>query len=110
MPTFATKQGATGKSIRCDLLPSDTNLGLATVKVYMRDRKTGALKINGAAATIVSVTAPATVEYDFTASDLDTAGTYDFEWKVTNADASVDVFPDAPSDPFVTVIITKALS
>ena len=44
------------------------------------------LKISGAAATIVSNTAPATVRYDFTAADLDTAGTFDFEWKVVNAD------------------------
>ena len=110
MPTFATKQGSTGKSIQCDLFPSDTNLTSATVTVYMRNRKTGVLKISGAAATIVSNTAPATVRYDFTAADLDTAGTFDFEWRVVNADTTVDVYPDSPSDPYVTIIITEALA
>lgn len=110
MPTFATKQGSTGKSIQCDLFPSDTNLTSATVAVHMRNRKTGAMKISGSAATIVSNSAPATVRYDFSAADLDTAGTFDLEWKVVNADTTIDVYPDGPNDPYVTIIITEALS
>ena len=65
----------------------------ATVVFHMRLAPGGAVKVNGSAASIVGEAEFGVVEYNFTASDRDTADVYEFEFEVTFADASVQTFP-----------------
>lgn len=106
MSTFTVKRGDTGPALVYALSPSSVVLSGATVVANMRNRQTGVVKINRKPATIVTASGSPTVKYAWAAGDLDTAGTYDFEFEVTYLDGTVETFPNSPNPAFITVIVT----
>lgn len=92
--TFYLKEGDTAPSMLYALDPASTVLTGATVRFNMRAKDTGAVKINRAAATIVTETGTPTVRYDWIGADTDTAGFYDAEFEVTYAGGAVETFPN----------------
>ena len=72
----------------------------STVALFMRNRATRDLKINGAAVTIVTPTA-GTVSYTPSAGDVDTEGFYDLEWKETTLAGKPRHFPNDGFEPLV---------
>lgn len=102
MATFYIKEGDTSPAIEYALSPTDIVLTGASVVFNMKDRR-GQVKVNRQAATITDDGAASdtpTIQYDWSAADTDTAGTYYAEFEVTYADASVETFPNVG---FITV-------
>ena len=69
------------------------------VKFGMRNRATGATKVD-AAGTIVSAVA-GTVKYTWVSGDTDTAGTYDAEWQVMWPSSKPQTIPNGGYDTIV---------
>jgi len=108
MATHYIKEGDTSPAIEYALTPVTVLLTGASVVFSMRDRR-GTVKVNQQAATITDngtgdANGTPTVQYDWTASDTDTAGTYYGEFEVTYADTSVETFPNSEN---ITILITK---
>jgi hypothetical protein len=101
--TFHMKKGDTSPSLLFTLSPASIDLTGATVRFSMRPKDGGAVKINRAAAVIVTPTGTPTVRYDWQAADTDTAGHFDAEFEVTYAGGAVETFPN---DSFIRVSIT----
>jgi hypothetical protein len=106
MPDFVIKEGNLTPEITSTLKDQDgvVNLTGAAVRFHMRNRETGAVKVD-AAATIVSPTA-GTVKYTWTGTDTDTPGNYDGEWEVTIS-AKPTTFP---SDGYDKIRITEKIA
>lgn len=100
--TFSLKKGDTSPSIIYNLTPTSTVLTGATVRFNMRAAN-GTVKINRAAAVIVTATGTPTVQYNWQAADTDTAGFYDAEFEVTYSGGAIETFPNAD---FIRVSIT----
>lgn len=93
---FKFKQNDTTPSIEAILKDANklpVNLTGASVKFSMRVRPAGAVKVNGAAATIVGTATNGRVRYDWTASNTDTADTYEGEFEVTYSNGKLQTFP-----------------
>ena len=77
--------------------PADTpkNLTGLSVTFTMINTATGAVKVNAAAATIVTA-ASGIVSYDFVAADVDTPGVYCGSFVVTES-AEPDTYPASPT-------------
>jgi hypothetical protein len=98
------KQNDTVAAIQRDLKDAfgvPVNVTGATVKFSMRVKPKGSVKINAAAATVVDGGA-GRVKYTFTASDTDTADTYESEFQVTYSDGGIQSFPN---DGHIDVVI-----
>jgi len=95
MEAFILKEGDTSPSIVYALLPASVILSGATVRFSMRNRSTGAVVIDRAAAVIVTATVTPTVRYDWQSADTASAGFYDAEFEVTYSDATVETFPNS---------------
>lgn len=80
---LATLQDANGNAI---------NLTGASVRFHMRSIG-GGNPVVDAAATVVTA-ASGIVRYNWVAADTDTVGTYQAEFEVTYADASIETFPN----------------
>lgn len=93
--THYLKRGDTSPSILYALLPATVDLTGATVRFNMRNKDTGAIKVNRAAAVVVTATGTPTVRYDWQAADTDIAAYYSAEFEVTYAGGSVETFPNA---------------
>lgn len=76
----------------------------ATVRFRMAESPTATAKVD-AAATVVSAAA-GTVEYEWGATDTDTAGTYLAEWEVTIGGLTQTV----PSRDFLRIVIVDDLA
>lgn len=103
--TFEIKQGALGPSLDATLTTGDgspQDLSGATVKFYMKRVQTGALKINGANATIVDAEA-GQVRYTWTGTDTDTAGMYRAEFEITGLSPTPVRFPSGGQPPYIRV-------
>ena len=68
----------------------------------MRVKPAGTVKIDAASATVVDGGA-GRVKYDFTATNTDTADTFESEFQVTYADGGIQSFPN---DGHIDVVIT----
>ena len=100
--TFYPKKGDTSPSLLYALDPASTVLTGATVRFNMRD-SAGAVKVNRAAAVVVTATGTPTVRYDWQAADTNTAGFFDAEFEVTYAGGAIETFPN---DSFIRINIT----
>lgn len=102
MADFTIKKGATDPPIQARLKEKDATtvtLTGAAVKFSMRDKITQVVKVNRAAATIVSATPPVdpkdpNVEYSWASGYTDTKGNYEGEWEVTFSNEKVQIYPD----------------
>lgn len=96
MTTFYIKEGDTSPAIEYMLSPVTITLNGGSVVFNMKDRR-NQLKVNRAAAVITDdglLTDTPTVQYNWTAADTDTAGTYYGEFEVTYADSTIETFPN----------------
>ena len=100
--THYLKRGDTSPSLLYSLDPPTIDLTAATVRFNMRD-SSGAVKINRAAAVVVTATGTPTVRYDWQAADTDTAGFFEAEFEVTYSGGAVET---CPNDSFIRVSIT----
>ena len=87
------------------------DLAGATVKLLMRDRALGTVKVN-AAATVVQVGdgtdgSKGKVSYTWAGTNTDTAGTYDAEWQIT---FSTGKTLTVPNDVYDSVVIVADLA
>lgn len=107
--TFHIKQHDTKPSIKATLKDGDgtvINLTDATVRFHMR--KIGATSTTvDAAATVVSPATGGVVQYDWSAADTATIGTYHAEFEVTYGDNSIETFPN---NGFISVVVTDDLT
>ena len=107
-PTFSIKKGDTGPRLVYALTPAaEIDLTGATVRFNMRSRATGTIRINRAAAVIVTATGTPTVAYDWQAGDTATAELCDAEFEVTYAGGVVETFPN---NGFITVVVSDAIA
>lgn len=101
--THYLKRGDTSPSLLYALDPATVDLTGATVRFNMRPSSGGAVKVNRAAAVIVTATGAPTVRYDWQPADVDTAAFFDAEFEVTYTGGAVETFPN---DSFIRVTIT----
>lgn len=93
--TFYIKQNDTGPAMLATLQDANgnaINLTGASVRFHMRSI-CGGNPVVDASATIVTPTS-GIVRYNWVAADTDTVGTYQAEFEVTYADASIETFPN----------------
>lgn len=93
---FYIKQNDTSSDIQRDLkdaFGAPAPITGATVKFSMRVKPSGTVKVNGAAGSVVDA-ALGRVKYDFSASDTDTADTYEAEFEVTYSNGDIQSFPN----------------
>jgi hypothetical protein len=93
--TFSIKQNDTGPAMLATLQDASgaaVNITGALVRFHMRQIGSTQVKVD-AAVTIVSPLDGA-VRYNWIAADTDTIGSYQAEFEVTYADASIETFPN----------------
>lgn len=103
---FGVKVGSTGNLLNAVLedgagLPIPLNSGIDNVKLYMRSLDSDVNKVNGATCTIRDDgTEPlkGSVEYAWAAGDIDTAGVYNAEFKITFSNGKVIRVPEEPKN------------
>jgi hypothetical protein len=101
--TFYIKQNDTGPAMLATLQDASgnaINLVGASVRFHMRSVM-GGNPVVDAAATVVNAAA-GTVRYSWISADTNTVGSYQAEFQVTYADASVETFPN---DSYIAVEI-----
>jgi hypothetical protein len=93
--TFYIKQNDTGPAMLATLQDASgnaINLVGASVRFHMRSVM-GGNPVVDAAATVVTA-ASGIVRYNWVSADTNTIGTYQAEFEVTYADASIETFPN----------------
>jgi hypothetical protein len=93
--TFYIKQNDTSPAMLAtlqDAQGSGVDITGASVRFHMRPIGSAHVTVD-AAATIVDAES-GDVRYDWQADDTDTAGSYQAEFEVTYADASIETFPN----------------
>jgi hypothetical protein len=108
MQTFKIKRGDTGPRLLYALTPAaDVNLTGATVRFNMRARDTGTLRINRAAAVIVTAAVTPTVAYDWQAEDTAISELCHAEFEVTYSNGVIETFPN---DGFILIPIGQDIA
>lgn len=94
------KVGDTGYPITATLYTNGVARDLtgSTVVIYLRNKRTNAIKVNGSAVTVVSPTA-GTVSYQPSSGDVDTEGVYDLEFKETTSGGKTNHYPSDGFEP-----------
>ena len=93
--TFYVKQNDTSPSMLATLQDADgnaVNLTAAAVRFHMR--KIGRPDVIVDAAAVVVTPLSGLVRYDWIADDTSDTGSYQAEFEVTYADASIETFPN----------------
>jgi len=93
---FYIKQNDTAPALRVILKDGDDeaiDLEDATIRFHMRSIGSTTVKVDSIAPAILPY-ANGIVQYDWSASDTDTAGSYHGEFEVTYADGSIETFPN----------------
>lgn len=93
--TFYVKQNDTSPAMQATLQDADGNaINVTGASVRFHMRAVGSTQtVVDAAATIVTALS-GIVKYEWDAADTDTVGSYQAEFEVTYADASVETFPN----------------
>lgn len=106
--TFYVKQNDTSPAMLATLQDADGNaIDITGSSVRFHMRAIGSPQtIVDASATIVTADA-GLVRYDWDAADTDTIGSYQAEFEVTYADASIETFPN---DGYIRVEITDDIA
>ena len=105
LPTFHIKQNDTSPTLDVFLRDDKgriVSVTGATVLFHLRLASDLAAKITNGSVTLVDSGA-GHVRYTFTAANTDTAGTYQGEFQVTFADATIESFPN---NGYIKVVIT----
>ena len=105
MTCFYIKQNDTSPLIEYALTPVSVDLTGAAVTFSMFDWMTGEVKINKAAAVIVTASGTPTVRYEWAVGDTDTASRYLAEFEVTYP-ASPGRTETFPNDGYVEIDIS----
>jgi hypothetical protein len=84
-----------------DAFASPVNVTGATIAFSMRPKPGGTVKVDAAAGTVVDG-GLGRVKYNLTASNTDTADTFEAEFQVTYSDGAIQTFPN---DGYFDVII-----
>lgn len=102
METIKITRTDRAPSIAATLKQAGTAIDLTgcTVTIFVRNRNTQVLEINGGAVTLVTP-ASGTVRYDWASGDVDTAGEYDLQWKITLPSGKVTHVPNDGYDRLV---------
>ena len=93
---FWIKQNDTRPTLRCSLLDADelpVDLTAATIEFHMRVYPAGSTKISSGYVAILDASI-GDVEYRWSASNTDTAETYEAEFEVTFSDGTIQTFPN----------------
>lgn len=93
--TFYIKQNDTGPAMLATLQDANgnaINLMGATVRFHMRAIGGNQVKVDEPATLVTPLSG--IVRYNWVAADTDTVGTYQAEFEVTYADASIETFPN----------------
>jgi hypothetical protein len=93
--TFYVKQNDTSPSMLATLQDADgnaVNLTAASVRFHMRPVGGGQVVVDEAAVVVTPL--EGLVRYNWIAADTDTIGSYQAEFEVTYADASIETFPN----------------
>jgi hypothetical protein len=93
--TFYVKQNDTSPAMLATLQDADgnaVNVTGATVRFHMRAVGSTQVVVDEAATIVTAL--DGLVRYDWQAADTDTIGSYQAEFEVTYADASVETFPN----------------
>ena len=93
---FKIKQNATKPPLRVTLKDSDglpADVTGASVVFSMRVQPTGTTKVDKQSVTVNDASA-GDLQYDWTATNTNTADVYEGEFQVTYADSSVQTFPN----------------
>lgn len=94
--SFSIKQGAQNPALEATLTKGDgtpQDLTGGTVTFSMKRKRTGVVKVNAGACTIVGAAANGQVKYAWAAGDVDTPGVYYGSFKVTGLAGGPAVFP-----------------
>ena len=108
MMTFSMKQNDTSPAMLATLQDASgaaVDITGASVRFHMRQIGSTQVKVD-AAATIVSAL-DGTVRYNWIAADTADIGSYQAEFEVTYADASIETFPN---DGYIRVEITDDIT
>jgi hypothetical protein len=93
--TFYVKQNDTSPAMLATLQDADgnaVNLTAASVRFHMRPVGGGQVVVDAAASVVTPL--EGLVRYNWIADDTDTIGSYQAEFEVTYADASIETFPN----------------
>jgi hypothetical protein len=93
--TFFIKRNDTSPAILATLQDADDNaidITGATVRFHLR--AIGAKQVTVDSAAVIVAPLDGIVRYDWNSADTDVAGSYQAEFKVTYADASIETFPN----------------
>jgi len=108
--TFSIKQNDTRPILKAQLLDAEelpVNLtAVNAIEFHMRVYPAGTTKIAAGSVTINNAT-QGQVQYSFSASDTNTADTYEAEFEVTYSDGTIQTFPN---DTQATVKITDDIA
>jgi hypothetical protein len=102
--TFYIKRNDTSPSMLATLQDADgnaVNVTGATIRFHLRAIGSDAVTVDSAAVIVTPF--EGIVRYDWDAADTDVAGSYQAEFEVTYADASIETFPN---DGYIRVNIT----